>query len=55
MAGFLHGYLKEEEYLEDCAEYGAFIAGRIVEVVGAEFPLEEESSEGEDTRIGDDH
>ncbi len=37
-SGFLHGFLKQKT-LEECARYGAITGGSVVQVVGAEIPL----------------
>lgn len=34
ISGFLHGYLKEKS-LEECARYGAVVAAKVVQVIGA--------------------
>ncbi len=40
MAGFLHGILTDAP-VEECARYGAEIASKVIQVVGAELPKEE--------------
>lgn len=37
--GFLHGYV-EGHSLDQCARYGNLIAGKVVEVIGAEIPFD---------------
>lgn len=39
MAGFLHGIL-DKSPIEECARYGAEIASKVIQIVGAELPKE---------------
>lgn len=51
MAGFLHGILTEKP-IEECAQLGAFVASKIIQLVGAELPKESILEKGS---IGDNH
>lgn len=45
MAGFLHGILTEKP-IEECTQFGAFVASKIIQLVGAELPKESILEEG---------
>lgn len=51
MAGFLHGILNAQP-IEECARMGAFVASKIIQLVGAELPKNSILEQG---CVGDDH